>query len=384
MLSLIPRRHREGWFGIFVLKREDRVVLLAFELRDDGEGLDVLSVLAELDGAGERHYRREFFSSEDLEDLLGIGAAGLLYRLSEDHEHDGFLDGVAVERLVASRRVVLILDLYGFGHKFLRELRREAHAAHEEVSVVSEFLLYRGVLIAGAVVDGDLREPVELLHGADPQRVVSAERSAEHRVGVGGLELLDFAVEVRSTVVERNVGDDFEVDFLRGLLSFGGGVLTELGVLVDESEGLYAGVLLFVEVFDVVDEFDGFDGVGRGVAEEVLIAALGELSGARAAAEEYLLRAFGDGAGGLRRGAVVASDYREDAFLIIKTLCFRLRDVRFALVVGLDYLDDVLSAEESFSGGERRVDLGVGLVDEVGGGKDGINAVLSRDGGGAG
>ena len=161
-------------------------------------------------------------------------------------------------------------------------------------------------------------------------------------------------------------------------------MLTELGVLVDESEGLYAGVLLFVEVFDVVDEFDGFDGVGRGVAEEVLIAALGELSGAGASAEEYLLRAFGDGAGGLRRGAVVASDYREDAFLIIKTLGFRLRDVRLALVVGLDYLDDVLSAEESFSGGERRVDLGVGLVDEVGGGKDGINAVLSRDGGGAG
>ena len=155
-------------------------------------------------------------------------------------------------------------------------------------------------------------------------------------------------------------------------------MLTELGVLVDESEGLYAGVLLFVEVFNVVDEFDGFDRVGRSVTEEVLIAALGEFCGAGAAAEEYFLRALGDGARGLRGGAVVASDYRKDAFLIIKALGFRLRYVRFALVVGLDYFDDVFSAKKSFAGCEGRVDLGVGLVDEVGRGQDGVNAVLSR------
>ena len=52
------------------------------------------------------------------------------------------------------------------------------------------------------------------------------------------------------------------------------------------------------------------------MAEEILVAALGEGRGARAAAHEDLLRALGDGAGRFGGGAVVAADDRKDFFLV--------------------------------------------------------------------
>ncbi len=290
---------------------------------------------------------------------------GLLDGLGQDQHGDRFLDAVAVEGHAAGLRLEDLLH-FGHGGHHARKLGRVGRRAHEVVGIGAQLLGNDRVLVAAAVVEGHLRQPVHLLHCLDHQGVVRTQHGPEEGVGVLGLQRLHLAVEVGGSGVEGHVGHDLEAAGGRRFQRLLGGVLAEHGILVDDAEGLDVGVLLgLVEPLQDVDELLRFDLIRRCRAEEVLhFLALGQGRGARGAAHENLLGALGHEAGRHAHRAVVGADEGPHAFLVDQPLGLGLAHVGLALAVGV-HEHDLVSAEDPRLVRKGHLDVGVLVVDDL-------------------
>ncbi len=320
---------------------------------------------------------RDVGCEQRFHDGLGLGGLGAVEGVGQHEGRREAAGGVLTHRNV----VLLLVHLRHLAHHglFLGQVQRKGGTHVEVVAVGLDRRQIVGLDVAGHV-EKALGHQVHLFEGLGEKDGVGDVGGVHDHIRLGRDDLAHFARHVARVGRVGDVGHDLVAELLGILALHLGHVGAELGVFVDQRDGLDLLALLGLEVLQKLELVAGHGPVMGRDAEEVGEVALGQ--GGRGGVRTHVgdLQPLGRLAGGLGDRALVGAD--QGHHVLLGDQAFGLGQAVFgvALGVGVDDLDlGAAQVGDAFYLGEGQVQV-ILAVDDLDRQVDAALAVHARGG----